>query len=255
MNLSTLPAAASVAKVSHLGHWTLHEHAAVDSTNYVAGRLPAWSAVRADTQSAGRGRFQRSWVSDAGGLWLSAVVPATGNKASWQVMPLVAGLAVIETLKSFGVTNTHLRWPNDIMVGDKKLAGLLLDTFTPNLAVIGLGINVTNQPAAHDAALRATATRLADILNPPPTLGVLTVAILSSLHTTMNELADRGFAALRPRINRLWGGTPRVKVDLDHGQREGVFTGVDDLGRLLLREDSGRETALATHEVKLLREL
>ena len=114
---------------------------------------------------------------------------------------------------------------------------------------------VFGQSVAQDAALAATATRLADILNPAPTLGILTVAILSSLHTTMNELADRGFAALRPRINQLWGGTPRVKVDLDHGQREGVFTGVDDLGRLLLREDSGQATALATHEVKLLREL
>ena len=250
----TLPAAA-VARISHLGDWTLREYDEVDSTNFVAGRLPAWSAVRADTQTAGRGRFQRTWVSDAGGLWLSAVVPATGGQDSVRSLPLVAGLAVIEALKPFGVADARLRWPNDIMVGGQKLAGLLLDTFAPPLAVIGLGVNVTNQPADHDPALRGTVIRLADLLAPPPTLGVLTLAVLSSLRATLAELADGGFPALCPRINRLWGGVPRVAVELDHGRREGFFIGVDEHGRLRLRDESGQVTVLAAHEVKLLREI
>ena len=254
MNL-TPPAPADSAKVSYLAGWKLKEYAEVDSTNFVASRLPAWQAVRADTQTAGRGRFQRNWVSDAGGLWLSAVVPTPGDREFWQTLPLVAGLAVLEALKSFGLNHARLRWPNDIMVGHKKLAGLLLDMFSPELAVIGLGVNVSNQPADHDPALQGTATRLADLINPVPSLTELTEAVLFQLQKKMEIMVTRGFRTLQPRINARWGGTPRVVVDLDAEKREGIFAGVDDEGRLLLREDSGSLAILAVHQVKLLREV
>jgi BirA family biotin operon repressor/biotin-[acetyl-CoA-carboxylase] ligase len=254
MSRASHPAAIR-ARITRLGEWTLREFAQVDSTNFVAGTLPVWHAVRADTQTAGRGRFQRPWVSDAGGLWLSAVVPAPVEKQDWPLLPLVAGLAVIEALLTFGVARIRLRWPNDLMVGDKKLAGLLVDTFDPQRAVIGLGVNVTNQPAAQDASLRHTATRLADLLNPPPALAELTAVILDHLCQKMAALAAGGFAALQPRLNQCWGGTPRVTVDLDAGVRQGIFTGVDEHGRLLLQDEAGNRTALAAHEVRLLREI
>ena len=243
------------ARVSHISGWTLHEYAEVDSTNYVARWLPAWHAARADTQTAGRGRFQRTWVSDAGGLWLSAVVPVIENQESFQVLPLVAGLAVIEALKNIGIVDLRLRWPNDIMAGERKLAGLLLDTFDPQLAVVGLGINVSNQPASRDAALQSTATRLADLVQQPPTLYALTTAILNNLRAKIQLLGDGGFAALHYAINGLWGGAPRVNVELDNDSRQGVFRGVDHRGRLLLEEAMGPVTAFETHEVKLLREI
>lgn len=245
----------SAPHVSRVDGWTLREYAEVDSTNLVAGKLPAWHAVRADTQTAGRGRFQRTWVSDAGGLWLSAVVTAPASRESCQALPLVAGLAVIEALKDFGITRLRLRWPNDVMAGDKKLVGLLVDTFDPHLAVIGLGVNVTNQPAAQDATLRQTATRLQNLLSTPPPLAALTAAILKSLRDTLATLDGGGFAALQPRINRLWGGTPRVSVELEAGMRQGFFCGVDNRGSLLLQNDAGGVVALAAHEVKLLREI
>ena len=247
--------AAAIAKVSHPAGWTLREYAEVDSTNFVAARLPAWSAVRADTQTAGRGRFQRSWVSDAGGLWLSATVPTPGDREAWQTLPLAAGVAVLDALIPFGVKQARLRWPNDIMVGDKKLAGLLLDTFEPGLAVIGLGVNVTNRPALVDPELRTTATRLADLTQPVPSLADLTAAILAQLRQVVEVMNEKGFAGIQPRVNARWGHTPRVKVDLDAGTREGMFTGVDATGHLRLLDDSGSVTVLAAHQVKLLREL
>jgi len=246
---------AGIAKLSHPAGWTLREYAQVDSTNFVAAPLPAWSAVRADTQTAGRGRFQRPWVSDAGGLWLSAVVPTPGEREAWQTLPLAAGLAVLEALKDFGVKTARLRWPNDIMVEDRKLAGLLLDTFEPGLAVIGLGVNVTNQPALQDPALRQTATRLADVVLPVPGLADLAAAILAQLRAVVEVMTDHGFAALQPRVNARWGRTRRVYVELDLGTREGVFTGVDPAGRLHLLGDGGSVTVLAPHQVRLLREL
>ena len=254
MSLSaSQPAAAH--RSSHVAGWELLEFGVVESTNFVAAPLGAWHAVRADTQTAGRGRFQRAWVSDAGGLWLSAVVPTGVDRHRWQALPLVAGLAVIQSLKGFGLASARLRWPNDIMVNERKLAGLLVDTFKPQLAVIGLGVNVTNQPAAHDPALKETSTRLADLVSPPPSLATLTQAILASLKGAMDVMAQAGFSALQPRINELWGGARRVTLDLDGVRRSGLFTGIDEAGRLLMQDDTRGPVAFEPHQVRLLREL
>jgi BirA family biotin operon repressor/biotin-[acetyl-CoA-carboxylase] ligase len=93
--------------------WTVWEYDSVTSTNLVAAELPAWSAVRAETQTAGRGRFQRKWVSDRGGLWLSAVVPTPSPNG--RILPLLAGVAVCDVLYGLGVRHLRLRWPNDVM--------------------------------------------------------------------------------------------------------------------------------------------
>ena len=68
--------------------WLLEVLPEIDTTNRVAAKLPAWHAVRADTQTAGRGRTGRVWTSDVGGLWLSAVVPCPGPRERWALLPL-----------------------------------------------------------------------------------------------------------------------------------------------------------------------
>ena len=240
---------------SQVAGWTLQEVDVVGSTNFFAAKLSAWHAVRADTQTAGRGRFQRSWVSDAGGLWLSAVVPVDPDRQRWEALPLVAGLALIESLKKIGINSARLRWPNDIMVNERKLAGLLVDNFTPKLAVIGIGVNVTNHPDEHDETLKTTTTRLADLVPHPPSLAVLTATILVELRSAITSLANAGFGGLHPQINKLWGEKRRVSIDLDGVKRSGLFMGVDDCGRLLLQDEVLRTTALEPHQVRLLREI
>src|SRR5579863_281059 len=85
--------------VSACEDWTLHEYQVVTSTNLIAATLPAWTAVRADTQTAGRGRFQRTWISDRGGLWLSAVVPIDQIIVRRRALPLAVGLAICDGLR------------------------------------------------------------------------------------------------------------------------------------------------------------
>src|SRR5262249_27422576 len=122
------------ATASACGEWMLYEYPVVTSTNLVAAGLPAWSAIRADTQTGGRGRFQRSWVSDHGGLWLSAVVPIMHDETVPRALPLAAGLAVCNTLSALGISRFRLRWPNDVLINNRKLAGLLVDQFVSGLA-------------------------------------------------------------------------------------------------------------------------
>ena len=263
--------------------WTLHEYAEVTSTNLIAAKLPAWHAVRADTQSAGRGRFQRNWVSDAGGLWLSAVVPVETNSPAWRMLPLATGVAVCEVLRGLGVKELRLRWPNDVLVGDRKLAGLLIDQFQAGLAVVGIGINVTNQPHTRDAALNGHVARLADLVSPLPTLRELAERVLSSLRGVWQELnggfdcaetlverkllppglkpgstAGRDacrYTSLLPRVNALWDLPRRVQLDLDGTLVEGEFAGVDAGGRLRLRLPGDVNQFFEPQEVKLLRDI
>jgi BirA family biotin operon repressor/biotin-[acetyl-CoA-carboxylase] ligase len=235
--------------------WQLSEFAEVDSTNLVAAKLPAWHAVRADTQTAGRGRFQRSWVSDAGGLWLSAVVPVETNTPVWRMLPLATGVAVCEALRVTGVKKLRLRWPNDVLVGDGKLAGLLIDQFTPGLAVVGIGINVLNHPEALDGGLRGHVARLADLVSVVPSLPDLSAKVLASLKSTWLEVQDSGPETLLPRVNALWNLPRRVQLDVNDKLVNGEFGGVDACGRLQLRLDDGATHFFEPQEVKLLRDI
>lgn len=235
--------------------WNLLELPVTASTNLVAATLPAWTAVRAERQSAGRGRFQRGWVSDDGGLWLSAVIPTGAEASRWRALPLAVGLAVCEALEEFGLKNFRLRWPNDVLVNDRKLAGLLIDQFVPGLAVAGIGINVFNHPEAHDPQLRDQTVRLADLVHPVPEIRSLTHSVLRRLRGIVRQVETEGFPALLPRVNQLWGRPRRVELDLDGRLRCGMFAGVGNAGELWLIDDAGHRSAYHAHQVRHLKEI
>jgi BirA family biotin operon repressor/biotin-[acetyl-CoA-carboxylase] ligase len=149
----------------------------------------------------------------------------------------------------------RLRWPNDVLVHDRKLAGLLVDQFVPGRAVAGIGLNVFNHPETFDPALKNQTARLADLMTAPPDLPHLTQVVLASLRRVVDQIQDQGFAPLLPRINQLWGGPRLVELDLDGGLRRGTFTGVGREGQLLLLQDSGAPAAYHAYQVRHLKEL
>ncbi len=234
--------------------WTLNDYQLVDSTNLIAAGLPPWSAVRAQTQTAGRGRYERNWVSDEGGLWLSAVVPVSSAESA-RVLPLLAGLALCRVLGDLGLQTVRMRWPNDLLIGRRKLAGILVDSFRPDAAVIGLGMNVQNHPERGDTKLSGQTTRLADLLANPPNLDELTALVLRSLRGEIEAFTDSGFVLPIARLNGLWGPPRSVELDLDGNLRRGTFTGVDAEGRLGLWSSDGTLTFYSAHQVRHLTEL
>jgi BirA family biotin operon repressor/biotin-[acetyl-CoA-carboxylase] ligase len=235
--------------------WTLHEYDEVDSTNLIAATLSAWNAVRAETQSAGRGRFQRRWVSDAGGLWLSAVVPVDRHSNAWRMLPLITGLAVCDALRDCGVPRLRMRWPNDVLVDDAKLAGLLIDQFSPGLAVVGIGVNVSNRPDMCDTALRGHVARLEDFAPALPSLHTLSMQMLNTLKLLWQSARANQISELLCRVNDLWDLPRRVALDLDGEHIEGQFTGVDETGRLHLCLPDKSERFFEPHQVRMLRDL
>jgi BirA family biotin operon repressor/biotin-[acetyl-CoA-carboxylase] ligase len=168
---------------------------------------------------------------------------------------LAAGLAVCEALRELGLEAYRMRWPNDILVRDRKLAGLLLDQFTADRVVVGIGLNVRNQPEAFDAALLNQTARLADFLAATPPLTEIAILILRHLRRLALEISRGGFPAVLARVNALWGPPRRVELALDGGRRQGVFLNVDEGGCLLLREDSGAVAAYPPFQVHHLQEI
>jgi len=122
--------------------WQVRLYAEAGSTNALAVADPVrHRVVVADHQQAGRGRLDRDWVTPPGAaLTFSAVFDPVVDAEWWPVVPLVAGYAVARALGGFA----RLKWPNDVMIGDRKVCGILVERVNtrPPMVVIGIGINV-----------------------------------------------------------------------------------------------------------------
>ncbi len=248
----------SVSGLSAARLWSLRTVATTPSTNIEARALPPWHAVRATTQSAGRGRTGKHWVSDAGGLWLSAVLPCPGPRELWATLPLAAGWALIAALTSLGVSDLRLRWPNDILSGRRKLAGLLVERHTADTAVVGIGLNVFNSPESAEPALRDTTTRLADLTALGGTsLDDVVALVLQSLARAHHRLATEGFAPIAADLNRAWSEPRLVALTLagEDAAVIGSFHGITSCGHLELSTRDGTRHTYDATRVAFLREL
>lgn len=235
--------------------WRVQHVAEVSSTNEFAMQLRPWEAVTAGVQHSGRGRYSRQWVSDEGGLWLSAVVPTPAPLAAWSILPLAAGWAVCEALTSFRVPGLHLRWPNDIMAGRTKLAGILVERYQLSSAVVGIGLNYANQPDVQEPNLRGTIARLVDLVDTPPTIADVRDQILAHLAFAHAEIMDGRAEKLARDLDRYWEHVPvRAALNRTHERVDGTFAGVDAHGRLHLvsREE---DRWLEPSDVAILREI
>jgi BirA family transcriptional regulator, biotin operon repressor / biotin---[acetyl-CoA-carboxylase] ligase len=236
--------------------WEISRVAEIDSTNKAAARLPAWSAVFAATQSGGYGRTGRAWTSDQGGLWFSAVLPFGEGSAPWALTPLVAGCTLAEWLARHGVRNHRVRWPNDLMIGPAKLAGILVERHQPDTVVLGIGLNVLNDPAATDPTLRGQTTSLSQHWDFPRSLRELSQSLLSDLAEAHQRFVTHGFEPFARSLNLHWTRSSLVSYQLvgECLPRRARFLGIDPEGRLEVLATDGRLVHLDPVKVEWLRE-
>jgi BirA family transcriptional regulator, biotin operon repressor / biotin---[acetyl-CoA-carboxylase] ligase len=235
--------------------WKLFGYETVPSTNDLARELPPWSAVQAVSQTAGRGRFGRSFVSDVGGLWLSATLPAPGELSQWNGFSLMVGYHLLLALKKLDVPEARLRWPNDLMSGRKKLAGLLIEQGGRQKLTIGVGMNVQNAPWTSDPSLADSTTRLADVCGALPSLDALTITVLDRLDDAYHAMLTGSFATAIRALNTHWVSCP-VEITLIAGEIiGGRFLGLDETANLRIVTAQGQERRVLHHHVARLKEL
>ena len=239
--------------------------AETDSTNAEAMRRalageagPLW--VRADQQTAGRGRSGRSWVSLAGNLHASLVISTNCPVAQVGQLSLVAGVAAFDAINAASRLNSNetlrLKWPNDILVGTAKAGGILIESSVCRAgagmtAVVGVGLNLEVPPEG----LGAAATNLAAhglSLSPGEALCFLAQAMDAWLKT-WND--GQGFALVREAwLARTGAPGERLTVYAGDVRVEGRFKGLDEDGALVIAENGGGERRVTFGDVRLASE-
>ena len=229
----------------------------VGSTNDEARRLadagaPAWTVVAADHQTAGRGRLGRRWVDAPEASLLCSVVLRPRLEPT--EAHLVALAAAVSMIDAAGLPTMAAKWPNDLVVGDRKCGGILAEATvlegTVRHVVLGVGVNVTAGPRDLPTGVRGSATSLA----------------IEGVETDVEGLLERFLRAFRGRLEgsgfpgtvvdeyrpvcRTLGRTVRA-VTLDGGRIDGRAVDVDELGSLLVERD-GRLERVAFGDVEHL---
>jgi len=225
----------------------------VDSTQAIVFALAADGApdrtvVVAESQAAGRGRRGRVWQDEPGASLLTSILlrPRLAP-AQLPTLSLTAGVAVAEALASAAGLTARLKWPNDVLVEGRKLAGILLESRLSSapaasacVVALGIGINVAQRAFPPELAEHATSVRLAG--GGDLDRDVLLVALLEALDRWRARLESEGFAPVRTRWRSLADTLGRtVSVD----GVTGVAVDVDDDGALLVDEGGRRRRVVA----------
>ena len=154
-----------------------------------------------------------------------------------------------------GLDGVRLRWPNDLMVGSKKIAGLLIEQPASGKLIVGFGLNVHNAPWEEMADLSGTTTRLCDWITPPP-IEQITCSVLDAIANAHQLMAEHGMKAAIEELNRDWSEPKAVELLLSGGGLiSGAFVGLDPSGHLRLLDHSGQAFLVEHPQVERLREL
>ncbi|CDQ46178.1 MULTISPECIES: biotin--[acetyl-CoA-carboxylase] ligase [Mycolicibacterium] len=211
----------------------------------------AGAVLLAEHQAAGRGRGGRVWEAVPRGLVIVSVGISTAgvHEQQWGLLPLLAGVAVVDTLAAIGVT-AGLKWPNDVQVGGAKIAGILAEVASPQpVVVLGIGLNVAVSP---DELGQANATSV-QILGGPTDRTEIARILLGQLGSRILGWQAGGGAALLADYRTRSATLGRSVRALLPGGREiaGTATGVDEQGRLCIDTGAGTEVVAAADIVHL----
>ncbi|WP_297467211.1 biotin--[acetyl-CoA-carboxylase] ligase, partial [Thermococcus sp.] len=162
-------------------HWKVIRFTEVNSTNdyarEIAEEVPEGTVVVAKRQTSGRGRNGRNWASPEGGLWMTAILKPMASPEHVPKLVFVGALAVVDTLAKYGIP-AELKWPNDVLVDGKKIAGILSECKLHHFALLGIGLNVNNDIPEE---LKGTAVSIKDLLGREVNLDEVLQRVLRAL--------------------------------------------------------------------------
>src|SRR5262245_22019120 len=237
-----------------------HYFQEIDSTNSRARDLaeqaiPEGEIVVAEYQTHGRGRLGRRWESPPmANLYFSAILrPKLSSEHAAQIT-LMAAVAVADAAASFIPQAPTIKWPNDILVDGKKLAGILAeascDANNVEYVILGVGINVNFPPDSMPVELRQRATSFMQLTGFPLEREIVLRRLIQDLDRCYGVLEISGFDALRPRWEARFNlAGRRVRVELDTEMIIGVARGIDRHGALVLEDQNGTLRTIVAGDV------
>jgi len=232
--------------------------AEIDSTNtFLKDQVPpAPGKIRvaiADHQTAGRGRQQNPWVSAPGeSLCLSLAYRFDAAPPELPALTLALGIGLAETLRAAGVAAIQLKWPNDLLINDAKLGGILTESVVRGnrvTVVVGIGLNVELRSVREQVDVSRwalSAGSLADAMPSPPSREALSTMLIDSVVSTLQQYAAAGFAPVASRFAAYdWLFGKELEVDTAEGLVTGHGAGVADDGALRVATTGGERQIIA----------
>ena len=204
--------------------------------------------MRADAQSAGRGRQGRGWASPPGNLYASTLVRLRAGDPPAPTLALVAAVALREAVATFG-GDALIKWPNDLLIDGAKLSGVLLERHGDAI-VVGFGVNLAHHPADIDRP----ATSLAAATGAAPDPDVFLPVLAESLARWVGRWRSEGLAPVRARwLDHAYPSGTALAARLPDGAAiAGLFDGLDEAGALRLRLADGRTHVIHAADIFLI---
>lgn len=213
--------------------------------------------VAAEAQSAGRGRGGHSWASPPGNLFVSVLLRPRLPPEVVTLLPLLAGTSVAEALDEWGI-EAALKWPNDVLAGGRKLAGILVESTSGasgvETAMVGIGVNVMLDPTSLGSPLAERTASIASLTGRGADPLEVAAAVLARLavwyHALQDGRSEAVLEAWRARSVPWWGR--EVEIRSEGRLLKGRLEGIDESGALLLRPGEGvRVRVLSGEDARL----
>ncbi len=249
---------------------TFHEVIETESTNSLAKQLARDGAdhltlVWAHQQTSGRGRYGREWVSSVGNVFWSMILRPSADWPSLSGLSHVAALAVHATITCFvgQASQVQIKWPNDVLVNSKKIAGILLEAKPSGInvssltsessssrwVVVGIGINVIHFPEGVDYPATSLLAEGAIDTDRDQVIAVLTGFFVEKL----TSYVEKGPSYLNKQLLPLMAGVGgKIKVRVSDNADDdivGIYSGLDGEGQLIVTKENGEQQSVSTGEV------
>ncbi len=227
--------------MEYIGEWVFHDMEEVASTNDEIKKLSAnligeKIVISAKSQTNGRGRRGRDWISLGGNLFFSLGIECELKDLG--ALVFISSLSLWQTIQDLNpLLDVKLKWPNDVLVNDKKVSGMLLEKGEGHYIIIGIGVNIKAAPLLVSTIY--------------PTISLLDAGVdverldflrsyLQNFDSCFNLWLNQGFDEIR----RDWqahvkGLNEEILIRTERGEKSGIFRGIDEQGSLILENSSG----------------
>ena len=193
----------------------------------------------ANTQTKGRGRNQNKWTSTKGNLFLSTIIKPKSDKSFWHQLSVIVGFSIIQVLVDIGVNSNliNLKWPNDILVDEKKICGILLES-SDNFIIVGIGLNILKTPVLET---KWATTKLNDHLKGSINIKNIGLKILNKVFNNYHSWEKFGFVFFKEDINeKMFMINKKIVLNVNSKSNplNGVFLGIGDSGGIKVKTNS-----------------